>query len=106
VDRCTLLSPLARRTLAPEPIRTVVVAHRGALYACYRLEAAQNPPLAGGVTAHWTIDPSGTVVDAQVVDWTLHNERVEKCVLVQIKSWKFPACDLPTRVSFPFSFAP
>ena len=39
--------------------RRVVMAHLGALRACYESEAERNPNLKGGVTVHWQIAPEG-----------------------------------------------
>jgi hypothetical protein len=90
--------------LPSEAIRTVVVAHRGALQACYEIEAQKDPTLQGGVTVAWTIDPSGGVTTASLVGSTIHNARVEGCVLRQVRSWTFPTSDGVSNATFPFSF--
>jgi hypothetical protein len=91
--------------LNPEQIRRVVVAHRGALQACYEIEAQKDPTLRGGVTLTWTIDPGGAVTSASLAGSTIHNPRVEGCVLRQLRAWHFPSSDAPTQVaSFPFTF--
>lgn len=91
--------------LSEEQIRRVVVAHQGALRACYESEAQRNPNLKGGVTMSWTIEPGGTVTSASVVSSSLSNARVEGCVQRQVKTWKFPSAPIPTQVgAFPFKF--
>jgi hypothetical protein len=90
--------------LNPEQIRRVVIAHRGALQACYEIEAQKDPTLRGGVTVGWTIDPSGAVTSANVAGSTIHNARVEGCVLRQVRSWHFPSSDGVSQATFPFSF--
>jgi hypothetical protein len=91
--------------LNPEQIRRVVVAHRGALQACYEIEAQKDPTLRGGVTLTWTIDPGGAVTSATLASSTIKNARVEGCVLRQLRAWHFPSSDAPTQVaSFPFTF--
>jgi hypothetical protein len=98
-------SASAHGGLPPDAIRGVVVSHRGALQACYELEARQQTGLQGGVTVAWTVDADGKVSIATLIDSTVHNARIEGCVLRQVKGWLFPASDAPTRVaSFPFSF--
>ena len=42
--------------LSPEQVRRVVMAHIGAVRACYESEAQRNPGLKGGVTVAWQID--------------------------------------------------
>ncbi|HXX68156.1 MAG TPA: AgmX/PglI C-terminal domain-containing protein [Polyangiaceae bacterium] len=90
--------------LSPEQIRRVVLAHRGALQACYEIEAQKDPSLRGGVTASWTIDPAGAVTSAGLAGSTIHNARVEGCVLRQVRTWHFPSSDGASQATFPFSF--
>jgi hypothetical protein len=90
--------------LNPEQIRRVVIAHRGALQACYEIEAQKDPTLKGGVTVAWTIDPGGAVTSASLAGTTIHNARVEGCVLRQVRTWHFPSSDGTSQATFPFSF--
>jgi hypothetical protein len=91
--------------LSPEQIRRVVMAHQGALRACYEMEAEKDPTLRGGLTAAWTIDPAGTVTSATIAGSTIHNPRVEGCVLRQVRTWHFPSSDGVSQVTaYPFSF--
>jgi hypothetical protein len=52
----------------------------------------------------WTIDPSGSVTSASVASSTMHNARVEGCILRQVRSWHFPSSDSPSQPTYPFSF--
>jgi hypothetical protein len=90
--------------LSPEQIRRVVVAHQGALRACYEIEAQKDPTLKGGVSVGWTIDPSGAVTSASLAGSSIHNARVEGCVLRQVRTWHFPSSDGNSQTTFPFSF--
>lgn len=91
--------------LSPEQVRRVVMAHTGALRACYESEAQRNPQLRGGVTVAWQIDNTGTVTSASLAGTTIGNPRVEGCVVRQVKTWHFPTSDAPTTVaSYPFRF--
>ena len=91
--------------LSQEQVRRVVMAHLGAVRACYESEAQRNPSLKGGVTVMWSIDPSGSVSSASLAGTTLSNPRVEGCVVRQVKGWHFPASETPTVVGgFPFKF--
>jgi hypothetical protein len=90
--------------LNAEQIRRVVIAHRGALQACYEIEAQKDPTLRGGVTATWTIDASGAVTSANMASSTIHNARVEGCVLRQVRAWRFPSSDGSSQPTFPFTF--
>ena len=97
-------TPAAHGGLSPEQVRRVVVAHEGALRACYESEAQRNPNLRGGLTVAWQIDPGGTVPSASVGSTSLDNARVEGCVVRQVRSWKFPTNDSATSVTYPFKF--
>jgi hypothetical protein len=91
--------------LSQEQIRRVVMSHQGALRACYEIEAQKDPTLRGGVTVGWTIDASGAVTSANLSGSTIHNSRVEGCVLRQVRSWHFPSSDGGTPpVVWPFAF--
>jgi hypothetical protein len=91
--------------LSGDQVRRVVIAHLGAVRACYEMEAQRNPSLKGGVTVMWNIDPSGGVTSASVASTSLGNPRVEGCVVRQVRSWHFPKSDAPTIVGgFPFKF--
>jgi hypothetical protein len=91
--------------LSQEQVRRVVMAHLGAVRACYESEAQRNPGLKGGVTVQWSIDPSGSVSSASLGGSTLGNPRVEGCVVRQVKGWHFPSSESATIVGgFPFKF--
>jgi hypothetical protein len=90
--------------LSPEQIRRVVMAHLGALRACYESEAERNPNLKGGVTVLWQIAPEGTVSGASLGGSSLGSPRVEGCVVRQVKGWRFPSSVAASSVSWPFKF--
>jgi hypothetical protein len=90
--------------LSADQIHRVVIAHRGALQACYEIEAQKDPTLRGGVTVAWTIDPTGGVTSATLASSSIHNARVEGCVLRQVRAWHFPASDSASQPTYPFSF--
>jgi len=96
----------ARGGLSAEQVRRVVMAHVGAVRACYESEAQRNTSLKGGITLSWQIAPDGSVSAPALAGSTLNNARVEGCVLRQLRGWHFPASESQTIVpSFPFSFA-
>jgi len=90
--------------LSPEQIRRVVMAHLGALRACYESEAERNPGLKGGVTVQWQIAPEGNVTGASLDQTSLGNPRVEGCVVRQVKGWRFPSSPSPSSVKWRFKF--
>jgi hypothetical protein len=90
--------------LSQEQIRRVVMAHLGALRACYESEAERNPNLKGGLTVKWQIAPEGNVSGANLASSTLGNPRVEGCVVRQVKGWRFPSSPAVSTVEWPFKF--
>jgi hypothetical protein len=90
--------------LSQEQIRRVVMAHLGALRACYESEAERNPNLKGGLTVKWQIAPEGNVTGASLASSTLGNPRVEGCVVRQVKGWRFPSSPAASSVDWPFKF--
>jgi hypothetical protein len=96
----------ARGGLSPDQVLRVVMAHKGAVRACYESEAQRNPSLKGGIVLSWQILPDGSVSSPALASSTLNNSRVEGCVVRQLRGWHFPASESQTIVpSFPFSFA-
>ncbi len=95
---------VAHGGLSAEQIRRVVIAHKGALQACYEVEAQKDPTLRGGLAVTWTIDPGGGVTSASVATSTIRNARVEGCVVRQVRSWHFPSSEGSSQAMFPFSF--
>jgi hypothetical protein len=95
----------SRGGLSGEQVRRVVMAHLGAVRACYDSEVQRNPSLRGGVVLSWQILPDGTVSSPSLASSTINNQRVEGCVLRQLRGWHFPTSESQTIVpSFPFSF--
>ncbi len=94
-----------RRRLSAEQIQRVVVRHEGALRACYDTELTRDANVRGGVTIAWTISADGAVGNASVASSTINSVRVERCVLRQVKSWRFPESEASTTITaYPFVF--
>jgi hypothetical protein len=103
--RCGAPLPTGGGGLKSEQVRSVVASHAGALRACYEIEAQKNPDLRGGVTVAWEIDEGGVVTNASVSSRLGANERLEACILRQVRSWQFPKSDAPTTIAaYPFRF--
>jgi hypothetical protein len=97
--------PFVLHGLSDEQVRAVVVAHTGALRACYEVVAKDEPSLRGGLDTTWQVEADGTVSTASIRSSTLQNARVESCIIRQIKSWTFPTSDRATIIaSYPFRF--
>ena len=84
-------TPMVRGALDKNIIRRVIRRHRNAQRACYEQALAKDPTLAGTVRIKFVIDPNGAVTTAEVVDDTLADDAVGKCVAENAKRWVFPA---------------
>ncbi len=85
-------------------IAAVIAKNLGQIRFCYEQGLQGNPGLAGRVSVDFTINGSGTVSVAKVQNTTLNASMVEDCILMRLKTWKFP---LPqggqdVKVSYPF----
>jgi hypothetical protein len=99
-------APKAGQGLTPAQIARVVMSRMGAFRACYEAAAARDPTLSGSLTVGFSVSPSGSVSSANIGGSSLHNPRVEGCVLRQFQRLQFPTADKPTGASFPFVFRP
>jgi hypothetical protein len=95
--------PSPRANLRASEIRDVVIAHRGALMACYDLGVAPDTRPAGKVTLRWRIGTDGGTSEVSVANSTLHNARVEGCLARQVQAWRFPGGE-ESQVNYPFAF--
>ena len=91
-----------------EVILKVVMRHQAEIKYCYETQLNQKPDLAGKVQVNWTIDPSGSVSEAQVTDASLEDPAVQNCMLQRIRRWKFPepVGGGVVSVTFPWHFKP
>ncbi len=77
-----------------EAISEVVYSHRSAITYCYDRELRKIPDLRGKISIRITVSPNGSVKSADIVESTLNNESVERCILARIRLWDdFPPID-------------
>jgi len=97
---------------APRPDQADVVRRittgRSAIQACYELRLAENPTLTGRIVAAMTIETSGEVTGAHVVDSTLPDEAVGTCLVRVLDAMTFDTVTItePETFTFPFVFEP
>jgi preprotein translocase subunit YajC len=101
--------PLGREALVEggldrDLISDVINRNMGQVRFCYEQGLQGDPALAGRVAIGFTIGGNGIVRVAGVESTTLNSKLVEECIVMRLRSWKFP---LPTggvdvKVSFPF----
>lgn len=88
-------------------ISSVVRRRLGALNGCYEKQLKRNPELAGKVRVRFTILESGRVGDPTVVENTLGDAEIGRCIIARMGGWRFPRPDGGTvTLTLPFTFEP
>ena len=103
--RMQTAAPRISGYLSPEQIMRVVRRNQAAVRYCYENELQRQPSLAGRVEIRWRITRAGTVSSSSVGSSTMHNARVEGCIVRQVRRWRFDQPDGgEVDVNFPFIF--
>jgi len=103
-------APVRRATASKERIRTALAARQNEVKACYQQPAgnaaAAEPP--GRLVLTLMFNRDGKVIQAQVDDATVHDERAESCITDKAYEWPMPkpAPAGVVTVTYPYSFAP
>lgn len=86
-------------------IADVINRNLGQIRFCYEQGLQGDPALAGRVAVDFTIGGQGQVKIASVGSTTLNSKLVEDCILLRLKTWKFPLPEGGTdvKVSYPFA---
>lgn len=87
-------------------VSDVIRRNMGQIRFCYEQGLQLDPSIAGRVGVKFTIGGNGQVKLADVENTTLNSKQIEECILMRLKSWKFPLPDggVDVKVSYPFSF--
>ena len=85
-------------------IAAVIQKNMGQIRFCYEQGLQGDPKLAGRVAVDFTIGGNGLVKVAGLGSTTLNSKIVEDCILLRLKSWKFPMPEggVEVKVSYPF----
>ncbi len=98
-------TPRVNGYLSPDQINRVVRANQAAIRYCYQVEVQREPHLRGKIEINWRINLQGAVTTARVASSTMHNARVEGCLVRQVRNWHFPHPDGgEVVVTYPFIF--
>ncbi|RME49681.1 MAG: energy transducer TonB, partial [Deltaproteobacteria bacterium] len=69
------------------------------------IQIAGEPDVSGKqVEVRFIITEEGEVERAEIASSTVHNRRIESCILRRIERWRFPPPPEPVRVKYPFIF--
>ena len=85
-------------------IADVINRNLGQIRFCYEQGLQGDPALAGRVAVKFVIGGNGAVKTALVDSTSLNSKLVEDCILLRLRTWKFPlpAGGSDVKVSYPF----
>jgi len=97
-----------RATANKERLRAALAARGEEVKACYRQGAGNEAATSGRVVVTLIFNRDGRVIQAQVDEASIHDERVESCITDHAYTWPMPRPTPPgvVTVTYPFSFAP
>ena len=88
-------------------ITQVVRRRKGTVKACYEKQLERNPRLSGRVKLQFTILESGRVGSTRILEDTIGDAQVGRCIAGAMKRWRFPKPEGGSvTIAFPFAFAP
>ncbi|MCB0350957.1 MAG: AgmX/PglI C-terminal domain-containing protein [Bdellovibrionales bacterium] len=87
-----------------DAIAEVVRRNQGQIMFCYEQGLQASPGLNGRVAVRWTIGSEGQVKVAKVENTSLASKMVEDCIVMRLKTWKFPLPEggVDVSVTYPF----
>ena len=71
-----------------ESVLAVINSHKAAIEYCYQRALRTNPNLKGKISVRFVIHPDGSVGKVSVVESTLNNSGVERCIVSKIRRWR------------------
>jgi hypothetical protein len=102
----TVKEPTIRGCIDRKIIQRVIRRHRASFKYCYNRELIKNHQLEGKLIINFKIIKTGRVSTSGLVSTTMNNDRVEQCMLIRVKTMRFPGlkrCD-EVYVNYPFVF--
>jgi TonB family protein len=100
--------PNVRGSLDRDIVQKIVRRHLGEVKYCYDQSITRAPAPGGRVAVQFTVTAGGQVSASSLMNTTLSNLRVEKCVLEAVRRWEFPKPPGGSIaiVMYPFTFTP
>lgn len=88
-----------------DQIAAVINRNQGQIRFCYEQGLQGDATLNGRVAVDFTIGGNGLVKVADIESTSLKSKAVEDCILMRLKTWKFPLPDggVDVKVSYPFT---
>lgn len=87
-----------------DQIAAVINRNQGQITFCYEQGLKDTPGISGRVAIDFTISGNGSVSAAHVDSTSLNSKAVEDCMVMRLKTWKFPVPEggVDVRVKYPF----
>ena len=82
--------PMFAGSLSREQIESVIRANLDQIVQCHQQELRPCPALASKIVVRFVIGDDGKVIQSEVKKSTLADPKVENCMLLKIRNWKFP----------------
>ena len=92
-----------------DAIEAMIAQHRAQIAYCYQRELKSNPGLKGKIVVRFTVRANGRVTGAKVVQSTLGNTKVERCIVRIIRRFRFETVGKEKgnlTYEYPFIFSP
>ena len=90
-------------------VELTLLKHRERFRDCYEKQVKLNPDLQGRMVVAFTLTQGGKAEGVTLKSTTLHNPKVENCVLQAIREipdFPPPSSGAAVQVSYPFKFTP
>jgi len=77
-----------------EQVTKVMMSHNRAVQDCYKQAIKKDPELKGKVVVRISVNPLGIVEQVQILQSTIQNDRMLRCIVNRIRRWRdFGECD-------------
>ena len=84
----------SRATRTAEHVTNVLRSHNIAIQDCYKQIIKNYPDVKGKVVVRISVDTDGSVDQVQIIDSTIKNDQMLRCMTNRIRRWRdFGACD-------------
>ena len=71
----------------PEFVQSIIARHSLAVQDCYKRELRNDPDLKGKVEVRFRINSEGKVVHVEILNSTIENESLVRCLITRINRW-------------------
>ena len=94
----------------PEHVTAILLSHNRAIQDCFNYAVKTDPGLKGKIEVRISVNPAGEVSNVQIVESTIRNESMLRCIVNRIRRWRdFGECDesvgtLSYRQSYVFGY--